>query len=372
MRAILQTNGLRATSLHTAGRRVAYSTRGGNFSENEAIMSMIKTETQLAQMETQLIELCETATAALHKIEAANGPMKIATTAVAVAQLTQMLIHRQYMESIRPLVDTHLGFRTDSDRYTNEQLAGFVVDCLLHNDSLVGNEVNLIKGKRFVTKEGWLRKLRDLGAIAITTTAFTPDEVEMKQEEKTVTVFARVAVVAECWFNGRHYPVRCVSQPEGDARILVDGKANTKQAAVVQAKGKAEARALAKLHAMLTGRSEDDEIPAEVIETTATAAVVVQPTPQPKPQPALPPQESAQQSWGEEATQLGRKVGEVSQRFLDDFYLLIGECKDVEELRILYKQMQTAEKSQTEGKIDQRVMQFLQRYATTRSKELGG
>jgi hypothetical protein len=332
-------------------------------------MGMIKTETELAQMETQLVELCQTATTALHKIEAANGPMKIATTAVAVAQLTQMLIHRQYMESIRPLVDTHLGFRTDSDRYTNEQLAGFVVDCLLHNDSLVGNEVNLIKGKRFVTKEGWLRKLRDLGAIAITTTAFTPDEVEMKQEEKTVTVFARVAVVAECWFNGRHYPVRCVNQPEGDARILVDGKANTKQAAVVQAKGKAEARALAKLHAMLTGRSEDDEIPAEVIETTATAAVVVQPAPQPKPQPALPPQESAPQSWGEEASQIAAKVSQKSSEIMDAFYMSLGDCKTLEELQ---KEWQTLQAVAKTDKPDQRVMQFLARFKDHLKTQLGG
>ena len=58
-------------------------------------MSMIKTETEFAQMETQLVELCETATAALHKIEAANGPMKLAATAMAAAKLTQMLIHNR-------------------------------------------------------------------------------------------------------------------------------------------------------------------------------------------------------------------------------------------------------------------------------------
>jgi hypothetical protein len=334
-------------------------------------MSMIKTETQLAQMETQLVELCETATAALHKIEAANGPMKLAATAMAAAKLTQMLIHNRYIEAIMPLVDTHLGFRTDSDRYTNEQLTGFVVDCLLHNDSLVGNEVNLIKGKRFVTKEGWIRKLKDLGAIGILPTAFTPVDVDVRQGEKTTTVSARVPVIAKCWFRGREYVVKCIELPEGDARILVDGMANTKQAAIVQAKGKAEARALAKLHAMLTGRGDDDDIPAEVIETTATAPMIVETTLQTKPQPALQQQELTSLSWGEEATQLGRKVNEVSQRFLDDFYMMLGECANMDELRTLFTQMQTSAKAQTDGKIDQRVMEFLTRFKDHRKAELG-
>jgi hypothetical protein len=229
--------------------------------------------------------------------------------------------------------------------------------------------VNLIKGKRFVTKEGWTRKLKDLGAIGILPTAFTPADVDVRQGEKTTTVSARVPVIAECWFRGRRYEVKCVELPEGDARILVDGMANTKQAAIVQAKGKAEARALAKLHALLTGRSEDDEIPAEVIETTATAAVVVQPTPQPKPQPALPPQEPASQSWGEEASQIAAKVSQKSSEIMDAFYVSLGDCKTLEELQREWQALQAVAKT---DKPDQRVMQFLARFKDHLKTQLGG
>jgi pyruvate/2-oxoglutarate dehydrogenase complex dihydrolipoamide acyltransferase (E2) component len=177
-------------------------------------------------------------------------------------------------------------------------------------------------------------------------------------------------VIAECWFRGRRYEVKCVELPEGDARILVDGMANTKQAAIVQAKGKAEARALAKLHALLTGRSEDDEIPAEVIETTATAAVAVQPAPQPKPQPALPPQtETAPVSWGEEASQIAAKVSQKSSEIMDAFYISLGDCTTIEELQKEWQSLQAVAKT---DKPDQRVMQFLARFKDHRKSQLGG
>jgi hypothetical protein len=279
-----------------------------------------------------------------------------------------MLIHNRYIEAIMPLVDTHLGFRTDSDRYTNEQLTGFVVDCLLHNDSLVGNEVNLIKGKRFVTKEGWIRKLKDLGAIGILPTAFTPTDVDVRQGEKTTTVSARVPVIAKCWFRGREYVVKCIELPEGDARILVDGMANTKQAAIVQAKGKAEARALAKLHAMLTGRGDDDDIPAEVIETTATAPMIVETTLQTKPQPAPQQQELTSLSWGEEASRLAAKVNGKSAEIMDAFYILLGDCVTLDELQKEWQALQAVAKT---DKPDQRVMEFLTRFKDHRKAELG-
>jgi hypothetical protein len=195
---------------------------------------------------------------------------------------------------------------------------------------------------------------------------------QIQQLDQNIEAWA-VNGFANCRLNGALIEIRA----EGEYAVRLPVKRSREYKDVVDnidgIAAKARRRLVQMLWRKVTGSSfVDDANEADHENPDPETVIVVESTPQPKPQPALPPQEPAPQSWGEEATQLGRKVGEVSQRFLDDFYLLIGECKDVEELRILYKQMQTAEKSQTEGKIDQRVMQFLQRYATTRSKELGG
>jgi hypothetical protein len=195
---------------------------------------------------------------------------------------------------------------------------------------------------------------------------------QIQQLDGKVEVWA-VSGEADCTVNGKRVPV----EAKGEFAVRLPVKRSRESKDVIDnvdgIAAKARRRLLQMLWRKVSGSAFiDDSNEADAENPDPETVIVVESTPQPKPQPALPPQEPAPQSWGEEATQLGRKVGEVSQRFLDDFYLLIGECKDVEELRILYKQMQTAEKSQTEGKIDQRVMQFLQRYATTRSKELGG
>ena len=191
---------------------------------------------------------------------------------------------------------------------------------------------------------------------------------QIQQLDGNVEVWA-VSGVANCTVHGQLIEV----EAKGEFAVRLPVKRSRESRDVIDnvdgIAAKARRRLLQQLWRKVSGSSFiDDSNEADAANADPENIIVVQPTPQ----PALPPQEAAQVSWSEEATQLGRRVSEASQRFLDDFFLMMGDCTAVDELRTLYKQMQTAEKAQTGDKIDHRVIEFLGRYATARSKEIGG
>jgi hypothetical protein len=191
---------------------------------------------------------------------------------------------------------------------------------------------------------------------------------QIQQLDGKVEVWA-VAGEADCTVSGKRVSV----EAKGEFAVRLPVKRSRESKEVIDnvdgIAAKARRRLLQMLWRKVSGSAfVDDANEADALNPDPNNVIVVESAPQ----PALPTQqETAAVSWGEEATQLGRKVNEVSQRFLDDFYMMLGECANMDELRTLYTQMQTSAKAQTDGKIDQRVMEFLTRFKDHRKTELG-
>lgn len=228
---------------------------------------------ELSKIEQQVSQLFEVGYQLQQQLENAPVQLKAMHTVLGMAKLRELLISHKAVDAIRPLINTKAGFRCDRKDYTNEQIADFVVDCMLHGDQLCGNHVNLIAGSRFVTKEGWTHKLRHLaGATQVQAVSFLPEKVHAERGDRSVRVIGRVAVDCSCVVNGTPFSMRfCDSGPHRDSRFEVDGRGVDQTAAIVQMRGKAEARALAKLYEYVTGLGEGEDV-HEVIETTATEA----------------------------------------------------------------------------------------------------
>lgn len=131
-----------------------------------------KQQTALATKETEAIDQLE-------RLAADYGPMALATLsdihrsfklAEGVALFRKAVRH--VTSSLRHLAGTPLGFKTDEDRrggggtgYDDDTLAEALTEAILRGVSWVGNEFNIIKGRCYVTKEGYSRLVREIPGL---------------------------------------------------------------------------------------------------------------------------------------------------------------------------------------------------------------
>ena len=175
---------------------------------------------------------------------------------------------------------------------------------------------------------------------------------------------------ANCRLNGATIEIRA----EGEYAVRLPVKRSREYKDVVDnidgIAAKARRRLVQMLWRKVTGSSfVDDANEADHENPDPETVIVVESTPQPKPQPALPPQEPAPQSWGEEASQIAAKVSQKSSEIMDAFYISLGDCTTIEELQKEWQSLQAVAKT---DKPDQRVMQFLARFKDHRKSQLGG
>lgn len=75
------------------------------------------------------------------------------------------------MAAIMPLMNSPLGFRTDrpnkknQNPYSEEQVKTVVIEALIRDLRLVGNEFNIIAERLYVTKEGFTRKIAEFPGL---------------------------------------------------------------------------------------------------------------------------------------------------------------------------------------------------------------
>jgi len=150
------------------------------------------------------------------------------------------------------LMNTQSGFLTDADGkkkplYSVETVRNVLIDGIIAGFQPIKNEINIIAGRLYITKEGFANKLNRLGIphqVYITPTAdITPDlasfnckinyEINNKKETIILPVYIR----------------------------------KTQYAGYDQLRGKAEARALRELHKRVTGLDLGDSSENEIHDT---------------------------------------------------------------------------------------------------------
>lgn len=131
----------------------------------------------------------------------------------------------------------------------------------------------IFSGKKYRTKAGWLRLLKLAKVTELDVRSAAPqDVVETRTHNGNTRASGKCAAYAQCKVNGQHYRIDFANTPHGDFRVDVDGNGRDGNACRVQMRGKAEARAAARLYQLITGIDCDEDGPSQVIDAVAEPA----------------------------------------------------------------------------------------------------
>jgi hypothetical protein len=350
--------------------------------------------TTVIRHEEQLTELMTVSQKLRDGLSKADDMTRGIRTAIAINQLMEMLVASKAIEGLRSMHGSPLGWLTDDAmrerKYTTEQIAAFVVHCLLDGDPLYGGHVMIFSGRKYRTKTGWIKALRDAGATQIEATAFAPEDIEHAKNGSgtAIRMSGRCGVVARCQVKGQAFAVEMLRTPAGDARAAVEGNAVSPAACYVQMRGKAEARALARLHQLITGIDcgEDAAVATEVaVESTpqwqfspatnamfdrniahveATAAAQAPPAEELE---VLEPEPPTEPDWSDEVAALQGKLTADQAQLLGDAHADLAAAKSSQQLRTVWEAVNMQMK---ELKMDTRGVALLTRIKDARKGEV--
>lgn len=188
----------------------------------------------------------------------------VAKGLIAGAALAQMreLLTDDVMRSLMPLVGTPLGIRTDRDKdsrgYDTSVVRDVVLSGLMKGGRVVGNEMNIIGGNLYLTKEYWERRFRELPGMDSVKPPRLGVPRPLKVGDKE---YAAVQCKLEYRYRGKVGRIDC----EGDEAILVVWN---KGQGIDAIHGKAKKRLFALGFATVTGTHVDldDEPDAGVVD----------------------------------------------------------------------------------------------------------
>jgi hypothetical protein len=188
----------------------------------------------------------------------------------AGVQKLRLTITPAMMKDIMALQGTALGFRTDKDRdggYTVEVVKDCAIEAVLRGFRLVGNEINIIAGRMYGTKEGFARLVREFEGI--TDLRLLPGVPRMQNGGALVTYKAT-------WnFDGvpnkleREFAIRVNSGMGADA---ITGKATRKMLAAIYG------QLTGSEHALPEGEVGDEILPQEKTAVSALNESLPEPT----------------------------------------------------------------------------------------------
>lgn len=188
-----------------------------------------------------------------------------AFTAVGVVKLLREALTDEVMHEVfMPLMNTKIGFLTDRDPSKPDKKTGIaptpypvpvVRDCLI--DALAmglmptGNQMNILAGRMYPTKEGYSALLSRLGVKYIC-------EVGLDESEPAAKA-ARIQVVINYSYNGEKSKIATVATVKKDSYSSLD-----------QLRGKAERRGKKILYEYLTGCDMGEDGETAVVDATYT------------------------------------------------------------------------------------------------------
>lgn len=126
----------------------------------------------LVQKFSEAFALIEEATISTDVTSWKNNAVAMFSCASAIGQLRKALTDEVMNEIVLPLVDTKAGFLTDRrptaknphpQPYSLQVLRNCVIDAILKGLALHGNQINIISGQVYITKEGYAALLKKLG-----------------------------------------------------------------------------------------------------------------------------------------------------------------------------------------------------------------
>jgi len=187
------------------------------------------------------------------------------------------------MKDIMALANTPLGFMTDrppgaTDRegkplkpYSEDVIRDCVIEGMLRGASIVGNEINVLAFRCYLTKNYFERAVREWPGLT---------DFALREGVPVLSSSAGGALVAmsATWkLNGVQQQLRCDHGSDGDFRIPVRVNSGMGADAIL---GKAKRKFCARVYAMLTGSSwiaEQADMDGSTVEGEAVAGNLPEP-----------------------------------------------------------------------------------------------
>lgn len=227
----------------------------------------------------QILELDRTAKAAnTQLIEAGRAGNEMAKGLIMARAMKQLrgLLNQAVMSDVMELMNTPLGFKTDRDPsrrvkvgdkweeqkpYQLEVVRDVMIQALIRGLRPTGNEINIIAGNLYVTKEGFERLLREFPSLA-----------KLSIEIGVPAMVGDGALVpcrASWELSGVSDMLVCEKSGDADYRIPVRVNAAMGCDAI---QGKAKSKLYRRIYERLTGTaiaSEEEAADGDIVEGTA-------------------------------------------------------------------------------------------------------
>lgn len=232
----------------------------------------------------EIMVIDETAKEAQRQIIVADQQGNQTVKALLLARATrklQTLLNDTMMEDIMALQSTTLGFKTDKDRVISSGQPGYpihvvrdvVIQALLRGFQVTGNQINIIGGNLYVTKEGFEHRLANFEGL-------TDLQMDFEVPEMTKTGTALVGCVCRWMYHGKPGQMDCTKGSRGDLRIPIRVNNGMGDDAIL---GKAKSKLLRKVFERVSGMSVsaiDDAgtVDAADVTTVVSSVVVNEPT----------------------------------------------------------------------------------------------
>lgn len=190
----------------------------------------------------------------LDRLGSVGSMQRALTLAKGVNRLRQLLT-KDMMEDVMQLMNTPLGFLTDRDPNKNKDVEPYpmetvrdsVIEAKLKGFEVVGNEFNIIAGRFYGTKEGYIGKLSRLPGLSDLICTFGIVRIAPDNSKAIVPCSAT-------WrFNGVKAR-RPVEGTEWEDVVVRLNRGQNEDAAL----GKAERKFRARIYAQITGSEQSD------------------------------------------------------------------------------------------------------------------
>jgi hypothetical protein len=190
--------------------------------------------------------IAECGVQAITKLPAFIQAVKMANGISAMrAALTDQLVQTVIM----PLQGSPLGFLTDKDTtggYGPVVVRDCAIDAMLRGFRVVGNEMNIISGRFYGTKNGYSRLVSEFESL-------TDLQLQPGVPQSVGDKGALVPYVASWRLNGKEMILRCIQEKDGtDMRIPIKVNGGMGADAIL---GKAERKMLFRIYQRVNGSS---------------------------------------------------------------------------------------------------------------------
>jgi hypothetical protein len=192
----------------------------------------------------------------------ANDAVKALVIARSIKQF-RGLLSDAVMADIMELQNSPLGFKTDKPKdgcYSMHVVRDCVIQAFMRGLRVTGNEINIIAGNLYVTKEGFDRLISEMPKL-------TNLKIQIGVPQ-TSEGGALVPARAEWLFDGMYDSITWEKEETADYRLPVRVNSSMGIDAI---KGKAKSKVLREVYARITGsrllvEDDEEEIEVEIME----------------------------------------------------------------------------------------------------------